>query len=128
MNIGESATAKVRARVFWNETGIRLTAGEHYLMTATGQWVDFYLKHGPDGGPSPNARMRAFEPKRRLPHENWFVLAGALDSDPGTAFAIGSHREYTAPASGQLTCFANDVEGYYWNNWGSVLLTVKRTA
>jgi hypothetical protein len=128
MNIGEPVIAEIKARPFWNETGIQLILGETYLITAEGQWVDFYIRHDPNGDPSPNEYMRSFESQRRLPQENWFVLAGALNSDASTAFRIGSRRTYTPAASGQLTCFANDVEGFYWNNWGHVTMTVTRTA
>src|SRR5438128_4703996 len=127
MNAGESATSDIQARNFWNKTGIRLAAGQRYLMTANGHWVDFFIRHGPDGGPSHSWYLRLFESKRRLPRENWFVLAGALDSDPATAFRIGSQCEYIAPAAGELTCFANDVPGLYCNNWGHVTLTVTRS-
>jgi len=126
MNIGESATVGIYARNFWNKTGIQLVAGERHLMSARGKWVDFFIKHGPDGDPSNSWYLRLFESKRRLPSEDWFVLAGALDSNSSTAFRIGSRCEYTAVGTGELTCFANDVSGFYWNNWGHVTLTVTR--
>ena len=71
--------------------------------------------------------MRSFEDKRRMPADEWFALIGALNSDPSTAFLIGSRCEYTASSSGQLTCFANDVDGFDRSNWGHVTMTVKRT-
>ena len=128
MNIGESANSQIRARLHWNETGIQLVAGEQYLITASGEWVDFFIKHGPDGDPSPNAYMRSFESQRRMPNEFWFALIGGLDSNLETAFLIGSRCQYTAVKSGQLCCFANDVDWFYWNNWGSVSMTVTRSA
>jgi len=127
MNVGESVTSEIRARSFWNKTGIQLVASQRHLMTVSGDWVDFFMRHDADGDPSSSWYLRLFESKRRLPRENWFVLAGALDSDPATAFLIGSQCEYTAPAAGELTCFANDVPGFYWNNWGHVILTVTRS-
>jgi hypothetical protein len=127
MNFGERVTIQICASKFWNKTGIRLVAGQKHFMTASGQWVDFFITHGPDGDPSNSWYLRLFESKRRLPRENWFVLAGALDSDPSTAFRIGSRCDYTAPTTGELTCFANDVPGFYWNNWGNVTLTVTCT-
>ncbi len=30
------------------------------------------------------------------------------------------------PASGQLEFFANDVPGFYWNNFGSIQLEITR--
>src|SRR5882672_8639966 len=103
MKIDESVTQEIKARPFWNETGIQLISGETYLITAEGQWVDFYIRHDPNGDPSPNEYLRSFESKRRLPKENWFALAGALNSDDATAFRIGSRCIYSPQASGQLT-------------------------
>ena len=127
MNVGESVTSEIRAGSFWNKTGVQLVAGQRHLMTASGHWVDFFIRHEPDGDPSDSWYLRLFESKRRLAGENWFVLVGALDSDPATAFRIGSQCEYIAPAAGELTCFANDVPGFYWNNWGHVTLIVRCT-
>jgi hypothetical protein len=97
-------------------------------MTASGTWVDWFIHQGPDGDPSDSFCMKAFEPLRRMPDENWFALIGGLDSNVALSFRIGSRCTYTARAAGELTCFANDVEGFYWNNYGEVLLTVARIA
>lgn len=128
MNIGETRTVVVLAKPHWNLTGIVLTAGERYSMRAEGRWVDWFIPHGPEGDPSENFYMRAFEPLRRMKSENWFELIGALNSDIATAFSIGKGCDETAQATGELTCFANDVEGFYFNNYGQVTLTVTRTA
>ena len=127
MNIGETHSAPVKARPLWNGTGIQLIAGEQYTIAAAGRWVDWFIPHGPEGDPSDSFYLRAFESRRRMKNENWFALIGALNSDIGTAFPIGVGCTYAAPASGELTCFANDVEGFYWNNYGEVLVTVTRT-
>jgi hypothetical protein len=128
MNIGETRTVPVLAKPHWNLTGIQVAAGETYTMSAAGRWVDWFIPHGPEGDPSDSFYMKAFEPLRRMKDENWFELTGALNSDIATAFPIGKGCQYTAPASGELTCFANDVEGFYFNNYGQVMLTVTRTA
>jgi len=128
MNIGETKTAVVLAKPHWNLTGIELVAEERYAMTAAGRWVDWFIPHGPEGDPSDSFYMKMFEHLRRMKNENWFELIGALNSDIGTAFPIGSGCDYTAQAGGELTCFANDVEGFYFNNYGQVMLTVTRTA
>jgi hypothetical protein len=128
MNVGDTRTAVVFAKPHWNQTGIELAAGEQYEISAEGRWVDWFIPHGPEGDPSESFYMKAVEPLRRLPHENWFELIGALDSNIATAFPIGKACRYTAKSAGELTCFANDVEGFYFNNYGQVLLTVSRTA
>ena len=128
VTVGQPATVEIEAKTRWNETAIQLVAGEEYEITASGTWVDLIIPHGPDGDPSPNLYMRLFEGLRRMPHENWFALIGALDSNQDTAFKIGSRCIYQVRQSGQLCCYANDVQGSYWNNKGSVSLKVVRTA
>jgi hypothetical protein len=54
MEIGESATAMIDAREPWNETGIRLVAGEQYRFHAEGEWVDWFVTCDADGYDSVN--------------------------------------------------------------------------
>ena|SRR6266542_1016518 len=49
MNFGESVTVEIYAGNFWNKTGIQLVAGQRHIMSASGHWVDFFIRHGPDG-------------------------------------------------------------------------------
>ena len=118
--------AIIRARPQWNRTGIALAAGERYLFTAKGKWVDFFLVHGPAGDPSRLGYMRLFERSRRVPSADWFALIGALNCELGTAFVIGGSKDVIVKSAGELTCFANDVPCMYWNNWGRVELLVQR--
>jgi len=122
----EVGTAFICARLRWNKTRIVLTSGERYLLTAKGHWVDFFLCHGPAGGPSTFQYLRRFESSRRMPSENWFALIGAIDCEQRTAFLIGDRKEITMTHSGELTCYANDLPSMYWNNWGRVELQVQR--
>ena len=128
MQLQEVAQTIVHARKPWNYTGIMLVAGETYDLAATGCWTDLVIPHGPAGDPSNSAYMRLFERWRRVPSANWFTLIGALDAQMPSAFVIGAHCLYTPDRSGQLTCFANDVSGFYWNNFGAVRLKVTRVA
>jgi hypothetical protein len=124
--VGESVTVTIEARQFWNDTGIHLVAGQECRFTTAGTWTDWYIPCDADGFPSPNLLMRAFEWLRRAPHEPWFALIGGIDHDLRSLFLIGTERTLTAPVSGMLTCFANDLPLAYWNNLGSVQLTVTR--
>jgi len=112
------------SRRHWNETGIRLTGARTCRLTATGIWYDAWIRTGPDGYQSGNCLQRWSERLRRAPSEDWFVLMGAIDCDPSTIFRIGTCAVVTPPRDGQLTCFANDVPGMYWNNRGAVHLIV----
>ena len=81
-----------------------------------------------DGDPSPNALLRALEKKRRVPDADWFTFDCAIESELKTTFRIGSFCDYSAASAGELTCFANGVHGFYWNNWGHVKLSVTHVA
>jgi hypothetical protein len=115
----------IQAAPKWNRTGFRVKEGSVYRLSAEGQWIDWFIRYGPEGGPSgANLFLRLFEGARRMPHENWFALIGAIDEDQSTAFLIGVSKLYTATASGELTCYANDAPWAYGNNKGSVTLTI----
>jgi hypothetical protein len=48
-----------------------------------------------------------------------------MGQDLQTAFSIGKGIQYTPTVDAVLFCFANDVPSAYWNNWGSITLTVQ---
>jgi hypothetical protein len=134
--VGETAApVPIRARARWNATGLRVEPGERYLLVAAGRWTDFYICTDADGyasddAPGPVRRfLRRHEQERRLPDERWFALIGCV-GERGPPFRIGSRREWPVPpgASGTLSCYANDVPSAYWNNWGTLRLTVTRLA
>ena len=54
----------------------------------------------------------------------WFALCGAIPASGAGPFLIGAGARLRLPA-GRLLCFANDVPGFYWNNFGAVSLTVE---
>jgi hypothetical protein len=126
LQTGESITVTVQASKKWNETGIRLIAGQEYEFKATGEWVDLIYHSDAEGYASPNWYMRMSERWRRVRKDNWFALIGALDYDPSSFFKIGTSCMKVMERSGTLTCFANDVSIMYWNNKGSIQLTVTR--
>jgi hypothetical protein len=62
-----------------------------------------------------------------VPEGNWFVLAGAVRAGMDCQyFVVGGSRAVRMPTSGQLAFFANDVPGFYWNNFGSIRLDITR--
>lgn len=74
---------------------------------------------------------------RREQDMPWFCLVGAIGNgvgvdvttqklNPHEAFRIGSSAVHRPTKSGYLYCFANDVWSFYFNNKGSVRLTVSR--
>jgi hypothetical protein len=128
MQVGETARATIDAREHWNRTGIHVDAGGRYRATAEGEWHDAGKNCDADGWKSDSDLIRDLEMFRRVRHADWFALIGAIDEDRESEFVIGRQVEFTASRDGELTCFANDAPFMYWNNKGSVTLTVTRLA
>jgi len=62
---------------------------------------------------------------KRVDHARWFALIGTIDRKH--PWIITEEGVFTAPASGRLYCFFNDVawEIFYRNNRGWVILEVE---
>jgi hypothetical protein len=114
--------AVIDSKAKWNRTGIRVTAGTTYRLTASGQWSDASHDCGPDGYDDP--KLARYVRWRRFVSAKWFTLIGSVDGRH--EFVIGSGTTWKAPASGELRCYANDVAVMYWNNKGSVKLSVEQ--
>ena len=110
-----------------NPTGIQLVKGKKYRFSAKGTWYDAKIPSPPTGYEL--RRLALFKPLRRVPKAKWFSVIGNIDKSKATFFDIGSlivsNKTYTAAASGELFCFANDVIFMYGNNSGSVELMVE---
>jgi hypothetical protein len=127
----------IRAREKWNHTGVTVSAGERYSFDTQGTWSDMGIRRDGNGFSTREVPwvsrwlLQRFESKRRVPSENWFCLIGSVDENAGHLFRIGRQRidwVVEAGVTGELVCFANDVESAYWNNIGSITLTIARTA
>ncbi len=115
----------IYARRYWNEFEFPVVEGSRYRLAARGQWRDGGIECGPDGYSSPNAILRLAEGVRRSPDDNWFALVGCVERKLETRFLIGGQTNWTATGTGCLSCFANDVPFMYWNNSGSLALTIQ---
>lgn len=122
VEIGKSIEVQIIAREKWNSTHIEISEGEEYEFVATGNWRDLFKKSDADG--YTNAYMQRFDSRKRAQEYNWFALMGSLDQS--TYFFIGKNKTITFEKNGELYCFANDANGFYWNNSGKITLTVKR--
>ena len=133
MQVGKSINATIESRQIWNDTEITLVAGQEYTFHATGEWTDgrippWIYPCNADGYESPNIVLKLCEGLRRMPHLPWFSLIGSIEKDKQNRFLIGKHKIFTAPKTGRLYCFANDVIIAYGNNQGHIQLTVTRKA
>lgn len=115
----------IHACDFWSREVLPVREGQRYRLSASGTWHDLAYACNADGYESPNAYMRFFEHWRRVPAARWFALIGALDRDAETLVVLGREHIYVPPRDGELSFFANDVPGMYWNNWGTLVLAVE---
>jgi len=125
---GESHRVRIPANKKWVNTDIDFAAGETYALKTEGEWRDLFTKCDAGGYTSCLPWMVMMEKKRRVPEARWFELIGAIDNDSASCFRIGVRREFTPERAGRLFCFANDLMGMYWNNFGGVWLSVERLA
>lgn len=124
LQVNETVKVKIRARCNWNSTQIEISEGEEYEFTAIGKWTDFTITKDADG--YTNSYMRLFDAKKRARHHQWFALMGSLNKNEDRYYLIGKNNKIPFNENGILYCFANDVKGFYWNNFGNITLQVKR--
>ena len=127
LEVGEQMTVHVHARRYWNDTGLELVKDAVYACYARGRWWDLIFQSGPDGYEAPwwSLLQRLLAGRRRVPTARWFALCGIVSGGGTDTFLIGSAARLQVPA-GRMLCFANDVPGAYWNNFGTITLTIER--
>ena len=98
-------------------TGVLVTPGASYQISAQGKWQDGWIKVGAGGW---NGLF--LEAWNRLAWKPFFLLGGAIGASERQLFPIGAGRTWKAPISlaeknnRQLYLFANDWPGKYGNN------------
>lgn len=131
LEIGQqSPLIRVDAGKRWNPSNIQVSAGERYrVMASDHEWFDAGLEATAAGWDG-NWLLKAFKPLIRCREGRWFQLIGALGTSERPLFPLGIDAEWVIPAGEdvELTLFANDVIGMYWNNRGFVEVTVTRLA
>lgn len=125
---GQSKSFDVDAAKAWNASGILLEPNHVYdISVEDGQtWKDWYIVSDADG--YRREALSSWECLRRVPDQNWFKLIGTIERDETAPIPIGkAHREFSPGKPGELFCFANDTRWTYWNNSGTIRVTVTRT-
>ena len=124
---GESDVAVVRAREYWNRTGIEVGYLEAYAFEATGSWDDWGRTTDADGGAG-SFLQDLLVAGKRCQQAQWFQLTGSVGASDEHSFALGAHARWTncSPQTGELLLFANDAPGFYWNNSGEIRVRITR--
>ncbi|MBF0121155.1 MAG: hypothetical protein HQK79_20170 [Desulfobacterales bacterium] len=114
--------AVIKACEYYNHTGIIVERGKKYLAEISGKWTDLIYSCGPEGYSSPNFYMKWMEHLKRHTQAPWFALIATIDCKQLDFHLMP--EIFTAKASGEIVCYANDVPFMYWNNFGSLTLNV----
>ena len=121
---GETLSISVNAGKRYSAEQLNVIEGEEYrIWCDKGQWwVDMIIPVSANGYYNTLANLFG----QRLKNERCMCLCGTYDENDKQAFAIGSTHKVTASQTGKLSFFANDVPGYEWNNWGTIIVNIER--
>jgi WD40 repeat protein len=113
-----TATVPVSAEAQWFDTGLYVSKGSEYTLSATGRWG-----HCPVDTNGPEGRREAADEPSVLPGAPAHCLVGRLGTQ-GRPFLIGASLDLTPAESGRLHLCINDWYGSAHDNWGSLRVTV----
>jgi len=136
LNVNESIEVTAFAIEKYNHTGLMLQKNGVYHFEVKGQqlWRDKSHDTGAKGWCRQDVSwglkeisIAAMEPFRRESDADWFTLIGAIGTKDDHCFIIGNKLEnYRIKKSGEFCPFANDLDKFYGNNSGKLIVTVTR--
>ena len=65
---------------------------------------------------------------KHLPGEKWMALGAAIGETDSSAFLVGNSARHIMDAEGEITCFANDAKGFFWDNFGYLWIFIFRVS
>ncbi|MCF2221509.1 hypothetical protein H9Q08_19775 [Chryseobacterium sp. PS-8] len=122
LEINQPKSFIIQSEKYWNEIDVEIQEGEVYTFTAEGNWKDLLMETDADG--YTNWYMSLYNCFKRSRKNKWFALLGSLNKRED--FLIGKNNKILFQHSGRLFCYANDVKGFYWNNFGKISLSIMR--
>lgn len=138
LDAGAKTTTVALAHQKFNRTGLFLKEGAKYEISVEPgdakeqTWKDASIECDANGwnreGESLGIKevlIAGMEFLRRVPDADWFCLCGSIGDTDDTAFRIGLKETITASCSGELCLFANDLDRFYGNNFGKLIVTVR---
>ena len=115
---------EVQANQLYQPTGITVSKGETYAITAEGEWqdADFHPSdaNGFKGFTAPMFFGMLLKP---LPSQYYMKLCGKIGS---WKFPIGTSTEVKIKRNGELLLYANDAKGFFDNNTGTMKVKITR--
>jgi hypothetical protein len=131
--VGESVgPLPVHSASYYNPTGVVLDRGATYEIAADEtRWLDWHLASSADGREQPSLAQLMVQWALRCKAGRWFQLIGAVGRSDDYLFPIGMHVRWTYAGQAddpapELHLLANDAWFAYFNNHGSVNVTITR--
>lgn len=105
----------------WNDCGTTISKGTVVSIVVEGDqtWTDWYIETTADG------YANTLHVPTRHQSANLFELVCCINRKESTCSTIGSGNTFTAVEDGIISCYANDVDSFYWNNIGSITVTIE---
>ncbi len=131
ISVGDERTFFVDAKLPWNRSGVRVSAGQMYQISVGASdppWMDWFIPATPESGWSPwwQPLGEVLRSAARVPTAKMSALVCSAGQEDGNALPVGEIDGRPFPSSGELLCFANDWAGHYDNNRGCVPVTMRR--
>jgi hypothetical protein len=105
------------AKLMWANWGVNLLGGQDYAISASGSWTTGAWTGGAEGDTNCSAAGSYL-----LLGTNCYSLIGKIDTN--APFFIGTGTSGTAPSPGVVSLSMNDVPGIFWDNSGSLDVTI----
>ena len=125
LNIGDQKEFIIDAALKWNTTELSVLANEEYYFEAIGKWKHAGIECTADGYSHWALILAAIF--RRSFKNKWFALICTVDKSCHK-YLIGQKSNIKFCKAGNLYFYANDLICMYWNNHGTIELTIKRIA
>jgi len=115
---------EVQANQLYQPTGITVSKGETYAITAEGEWqdADFHPSDA-NGFNGFTAPMFFGMLLKSMPSQHYMKLCGKIGS---RKFPIGTSTIVTVKRTGELLLFPNDAKGFFDNNSGTMKVKITR--
>lgn len=126
--INEQVILEIKSREKYSSQQIAIKIGEKYEIAFNSpqdKWYDLGIPSTAQG--YENISINLFNLKMRVLDAKCFALCGCFDEDDETAFLIGLRKTIEVKNDKILSFFANDVKGFYWNNFGKLKVKITRT-
>jgi hypothetical protein len=128
MEVQDTVIFPVDPGLHWNHTKLIADKGQEYSISAKGEWYDMGIPSSATGYGKSHLTQKWFEKDRRVKDSKWMALEIVVGNElksPTTYTHDGQLVEVSK--KGEISMFANDVCGFYWNNFGKMSVSITRT-